>query len=231
MICVDDMNVTGLLERIRYYAMPKGTFECRGTWLRQEGKMRFAPDRPWLPFSAEQRFPGSGIDFRWQAWVRMARLMPTHVVDSFENGRGILTARVFGFVPVARSSGPATDRGEAMRGLAELPWRPFAFREAAFLKWEAAGTDKLRVAFDDGKTQAAVAFDVDDEGRVLGGGAPSRPRMVGKALVETPWSGTFGEYRVFDRVRVPTLAEAIWHLPEGPFIYWRGRITEFQVLR
>jgi hypothetical protein len=44
--------------------------------------MRFAPDRPWLPFRAEQTFTGDGIDFRWEAQVRMAPLVRARVVDS-----------------------------------------------------------------------------------------------------------------------------------------------------
>jgi hypothetical protein len=110
------MEASGLLERIRRCAMPDGTFECQGTWLQQEGEMRFTPNRPWLPFRAKQRFPGTGIDFRWEAQVRIAPSVRAHVIDSFEGGRGMLTARVLGFVPVARSRGPATDKGEAMRG-------------------------------------------------------------------------------------------------------------------
>jgi hypothetical protein len=143
----------------------------------------------------------------------------------------MLTARAFGFIPVARSQGPATDKGAALRGLAELPWRPWVFREGPCLTWETVETNKLRAAFDDGKTQAAVEFVVDSEGQVLGGSASSRPRVVGKSLVDTPWSGSFGEYRSFDRVRVPTTAEVSWHLPEGPFTYWRGRVTAFRILR
>jgi hypothetical protein len=49
--------------------------------------------------------------------------------------------------------------------------------------------------------------------------------------VDTAWSGAFGEYRTFDGLRVPTVAEVTWHLPEGPFTYWRGRVAEFRVLR
>jgi len=30
---------------------------------------------------------------------------------------------------------------------------------------------------------------------------------------------------------VPTAAEVTWHLPEGLFTYWRGRVIEFRVLR
>jgi hypothetical protein len=225
----DTMEVASLLERMRQCAMPDGAFQCKGTWLRQEGEMRLAPDRPWLPFTAEEWFPGAGIEFRWQAKIRIAPFLPACVVDSFEGGRGVLTARVLGF-PIAKSRGHATDKAEAMRGLAELPWRPFAF-EAPCLTWETMATDKLRVRFDDGRTQAEGEFEIDSEGYVLAGTVPSRPRLVGKSLVETPWSGTFGVYRMFDGVRLPTTAEATWHLPEGPFGYWRGRVTDFRVLR
>jgi hypothetical protein len=193
--------------------------------------MRFAPGRPWMPFKAEQWFRGGGIEFRWQAWMRMAPLIRARVIDSFEGGRGRLMALVFGLVPVANSRGPTTDKGEAMRGLAELPWRPFAFRETPQLRWEITRTGKLRATFDDRRTQAAVEFEVDDEGKVRGGGTSSRARMVGKSLVETAWSGAFREYKMFDSVRVPTIAEATWHLPDGPFTYWRARVTDFRVLR
>jgi hypothetical protein len=219
-----------LLERIRHFAMPEGSVECKGTWLRQVGEMRFAPDRPWMPFEAEEWFEGSGIDFRWRARVRMAPIMSARVVDSFEGGRGALTAKLFGIIPVARSSGPEADKGEALRGLSELPWRPFAFREAPGFAWEATAADKLRATFDDGKTRATFEFEVDTEGRVLGGTAASRPRVVGKSVVDTAWSGAFREHGMFDGLRVPTAAEATWHLPEGPFTYWRGRVIDLRVL-
>ncbi|MGO8952136.1 MAG: DUF6544 family protein [Rhodomicrobium sp.] len=223
-------QVRSLLERIRRCAMPEGDVECAGTWVRQEGEMRFAPGGRWMRFEAEEWFEGSGIDFRWQAWIAMPPFFRTRVVDSFQKGRGVLTARLFGIIPVARSQGPATGLGEALRGISELPWRPFAFRESPCLTWEAAGAGKIRAVFNDGKTQAAAELEVDAEGHVLGGGAPSRPRLVGKSIVDTPWSGTFGEYRTFGRVRVPVAAEAVWHLPEGPFPYWRGRVLEFRLL-
>jgi hypothetical protein len=52
------MEASGLLERIRRCAVPDGTFEYQGTWLPQEGEMRFAPNRPWL---LSERRKGSGV--------------------------------------------------------------------------------------------------------------------------------------------------------------------------
>jgi hypothetical protein len=186
--------------------------------------MRLAPGRPWMRFQAEEWFPGSGIDFRWKAQSRLFR-----VVDSFENSRGMLKVSVFGVVPLAKSTGPATDKGEALRGMAELPWRPFAYRQGPHLSWEAVNANTLRVTFDDGKTRAVAWLDIDEQGHVLGGAAPSRPRIVRKTTVETPWSGIYSEYRQFGKVRVPTVAEVSWQLPEGAFPYWRGRVTDFRV--
>jgi len=226
-----EKRALALLERIRHFAVPDGGGEARATWLRQEGEMRLAPDRPWMAFRAEESFAREGIGFRWCAHARMTPLLRARVVDSFQAGRGALTLWVLGVLPIARRTGAAIDLGEALRALAELPWRPFSFREGQGLAWEAEGHDKLRVRFDDGRTQAAIDLDVDGEGRVLGGTAPRRPRLVGKAVADTPWSGAFGEYRAFGEVRVPTVAEATWHLPEGPFTYWRGRVTEFRVAR
>lgn len=210
--------------------MPRGSVTARATWLRQRGEMRFSPDRPWMPFEAEQSFRADRIDFRWVARVRMAPLVRATVVDAFEDGVGSLVARVLGFVPVARARGPETDVGEVLRGLAELPWRPMALGKGRSVTFEEISPDRLRATFDDGKTRATVEFDVDHDGRVVSARAPSRPRRVGKAAVDTPWSGTFHEYGEFDGVRVPTAAEVTWHLPAGPFTYWRARVTEFRLV-
>lgn len=224
------MRVDSLLERVRTYAMPAGVTEANGTWLRQKGEMRFGPEKPWRRFTAEQWFPGSGIDFRWKARVRVAPLISARVVDAFEKGSGLLIARVLGFITVARFEGAEADFGEAIRGLAELPWRPFAFASTS-LQWQESGMGELTATFDDRKTRASVVFRVDPEGRVLGVAASRRPRTVGKTVVESPWSGVFGEYRDFNGLRVPTVAEVGWDLPEGRFLYWRGRVVEFRVRR
>ena len=219
-----------LLERIRHTAMPEGEVQYRATWVRQQGEMRLVPGRPWLPFVAQEWFEGTDIDFRWQAWVTLPPFLRTRVTDSFQRGRGDLRASVFGIVPIVRSRGAAADRGEAQRGIVELPWRPFSFRESRCLTWDATEEGKLRATFNNGKTQTTAEFEVDDEGHVTGGTA-FRPRIVGKSVKETTWSGVFSKYRIFEGLAVPTIAEATWHLSEGPFTYWRGRVVDFRALR
>jgi uncharacterized protein DUF6544 len=223
-------SASALLQRIRNFAMPYGVPRCNQVFLRQVGEMRLGPDKPWLSFTAEQTLSAVFLDFRWQAHSRMFRFMPTTIIDAFEAQRGSLSVYVLGKFPIARFGGSAVDRGEVMRALAELPWRPFGFVEQTKVNWTIPETGRLRACYSADQIHAIVNFDVDPDGRVIGASAPDRPRAVGKTFVETPWSGLFSEWRFFDQVRVPVRAEVNWRLPEGPFCCWRAQIKEFRVI-
>lgn len=217
-----------ILERVRHFAILRSPPPYHSIWLKQTGEMRMSPADPWRPFKAEQTFRAAGIDFRWKARTHVARWLPATIIDSVESNRGILSVGLFGLLSLARFKGPSVDKGEIMRALAEMPWRPTGFSEQPNLSWRAAADEVLRATFDDGRIRAAVNFEIDRDGRVLGVNAPDRPRAVGKETVETPWSGVFAEYQEFDGVRVPTRAEVTWHLPEGLFPCWRAHIDEFR---
>lgn len=193
--------------------------------------MRLAPGGSWRSFRAWERFSGSGVDFRWRARFHVAPLVDGSVVDAFEGGAGFLRVCLFGFIPIVRSRGTASDRGEALRGLAELPWRPWAFREAPPLSWESAEPCRLRGTFDDGRTRVSAEFELDPAGHVLAATVADRPRVVGTSTASCPWSGVFRGYRRLNGIVVPTYAEASWHLVDGIFTYWRARLIEFHLLR
>jgi hypothetical protein len=90
-----------LLQRAHRFALPDGGLECRRFILRQSGEIRLAPDKPWLAFAAEQWFGATDLDFCWTARARIARMLPVTVVDAFERGRGVLSVRLAGIIPVA----------------------------------------------------------------------------------------------------------------------------------
>jgi hypothetical protein len=41
--------------------------------------------------------------------------------------------------------------------------------------------------------------------------------------------GGYGDYGIVGGVRIPTRAEVRWELADGPFTYWRGRITSLEL--
>ena len=72
-------------------------------------------------------------------------------------------------------------------------------------------------------------LEFDSEGDLVGA-TGMRPLPVGKSFERRRWGGDFGEFTDFGGTRVPAFGEARWELPEGRFVYWRGRITALELV-
>jgi hypothetical protein len=190
----------------------------------QVGEMQLKPGR-WLPFRAEQEIVVDRVEFAWRARFRAAPLVSVRVQDWYRSGVGGLDGRLWGVVPVVHASGEQVARGEAMRYLAELALAPQAMVANGALEWRPVDESTVEVATRVARERVAVLLHFDAAGDVVCASTDARPRMVGKQVVDTPWSGVFGGYREFDGVRLPASAAVSWLLPDGPFTYFRARVT------
>lgn len=187
--------------------------------------MQLKPGR-WLPFAAEQEMALDRIEFTWAARFRIAPLIWLRVRDWYREGDGGLDGRLFGRFPIVRAGGVEVARGEAMRYLAELAWAPHAMSSNRALEWREIDAATIEVATLVGDVRVAVMLHFDSQGDITAASADARARMVGKQSVPTPFRGSYGDYRVVNSVRLPTSAEVAWLLPEGPFTYFRARLTD-----
>jgi hypothetical protein len=168
------------------------------------------------------------VEFAWQARFKLAPLLSLRVHDWYGAGDGALEGRLWNRIPVVRARGPEVARGEAMRYLAELAWVPQAMTANRELEWRGLDEQAVEVATRIGDLRVSVVLHFDSAGDIEAASADARPRLVGKDTVETPFRGVFGEYRKLGGVRVPTTAEVSWLLPDGPFTYFRGRVTGWE---
>jgi hypothetical protein len=215
--------IAGHLERV----LPAAADAPSRVRLAQTGEMVRRPgDRP-LAFTAVQEYAVERVEFEWRAAFGPNRLVRLSVVDGYFDGVGWLTARVWGLIPAGRSSGPAVDRGEAMRYLAELPWVPHAIGSNPELSWRALEDGSAEVSTLVSGRAASVRLTLDETG-LIRGATGIRPRLAGKTAIETPFVGRFGDYVELGGIRVPGSAEVSWELPEGPFTYWRGEVISLE---
>lgn len=191
----------------------------------QLAEMRLAPDQPFFPLSATQRFGTQRPDFVWHAQGTMMGFLPVEIVDAYVGGTGLLEARLFGSITVAQARGAAMDRGEAMRFLAELPFNPDAILNAAMLRWAQLDATHVAVSMPAGDGEARIVMAFDAAGDVSGIEAMDRPRLVGDSAIATRWIGRYADYGAIGAYRLPRQGEVLWDLPEGEFVYWRGGMT------
>ena len=115
-------------------------------WLRQCGEMRAMLGDPWRPFTAEQVISIHEPGFAWLARMQAAPLLSARILDCYVDGEGLLEARLFGSLRLARAAGPQASRGELMRYLAELAWAPHAMLHNPHLSWREIDANTVEVS-------------------------------------------------------------------------------------
>jgi hypothetical protein len=213
-----------LVRRYLDHALPQTESVPRQVRITQVGEMRQKPGGRWLRFEAAEEFAVETVGFSWRARFPVAPLLSLRVLDRYAEGEGTLEARLWGLVPVVRSRGPETAEGEALRYLAELPWVPHAMAANRELEWREIGERSIEVSTTLSSTRVCVQLEFDVAGDIVTASA-ERARLDNGKPVRTPWVGAFSDFEVVGGVRIPTQGQVRWELPDGPFLYWRGRVT------
>jgi hypothetical protein len=222
---VRDSDLPSSVRRYLERAVPDGAGAPSLVRLTQEGTMRQSPRGRWLRFRAQEELSVASVAFTWRARFSLGPLLNLQIVDRYSAGEGMLEGRLWGRIPVLRSGGPVTAEGQALRYLAELFWVPHALCTNDELDWHEVDERTVDVSTRVRDTTVTARLGFDEAGDIVSAHAPSRPRLVGKQAIPTPWNGEVGDYAELGGVRVPTRAEVRWELPEGPFTYWRGTVT------
>lgn len=198
----------------------------RTVWLRQTGEMRVAPDAPWRPFRAEQVISILRPGFAWSARMKVMPLLSAQILDCYVDNDGMLEARLCGSLPLARLAGLEISKGELMRYLAELIWAPHAMLHNPALAWRQIDATTVEVSAPSIGGPARVRLILED-GDIARIEADDRPRTAGRRMVATKWRGYCDDYREMGGCRIPTRARVSWLLDDGPFEYWRGKVTAY----
>jgi hypothetical protein len=194
----------------------------------QEGDflVRPTPDG-WRPFRATQHFAVQPAGFVWDARMRMAPGVAIRVRDAFVDGTGSMHASVLGLFTMLSVEGtPAIAAGALHRYLAEAAWFPTALLPSQGVVWTPIDDSTARATLAAAGTTVWLDFHFAPDGLVRSVFTPERARDVDGRAVPTPWQGRFLEYAERSGMRIPVRGEVEWFLPEGPLVYWRGRITE-----
>lgn len=223
------VDIEALPEIVRNFARRAGAEVGAPTLVRltQSATMKLAPDQPWQNLAADHIASNYTSGFVWYASGTMMGFVPIGVVDAFVEGRGVLNARLFNSISVASASGPAADRGEMLRYLAEIPWTPDAILNNPELTWTQINATTVTVSAPTPDGLALVRFVFDDAGDIIHMQADDRPMGFGDAYVPTPWKGEFSHYTQMGPRRIPTHGEVAWILPEGNYTYFRGELMDY----
>ncbi len=208
-----------------------GASGLRAQRLVQAAEFRFGREGAWGPMPAVQHMGLGVAGFVWHARAPGVALPRFTVIDAYVGGRGILRANLLGSIPVANSSGPVIDRSEAMRYLAELPWAPDAILGNPEIRWSEREDGRVEAALDTPSGRVSILYGFDEAGDIVETNGLRPDTGTDGAEIVREWRGSFGAYAEVGGRRIPTRGE-VGYVEDGTYwAYWRGRVTELELLR
>ena len=178
-----------------------------------------------MPFRASGIYCASPLSFEWKARFQMLPGVWILAEDGHRDGEGWGGARLWGIVPMGRRTDPQVLITQVVRNLAELPWLPsFALADGG-LTWADAGRNAFEVRSQAAGRDVMVRFEINHAGDVIRAWSPARPYDVPGGYAEAPWGYAFSDHQELGGMRVPATAVATFEKDDGPWEYFRVRIT------
>jgi len=128
-------DLEGLPAPVRRYfetVLEEGRPRVRSVRMEQRGEFRLGdPGWSWRPMEATQHVTVDPPGFVWSATVSLLPFVPVRVLDAYDQGSGVLRARLLSTVTVADvGPDPETNEAEPVGYLAEAVWFPTALLPA-----------------------------------------------------------------------------------------------------
>jgi hypothetical protein len=214
------------VQRYMTYTGVVGTPWIDTVRLKQVGKFRQGPDRPWMPVTAEELYTTNPPSLIWNARFKVAGLPLLRAKDRYESGHGHMFGKLAGMFTVFDVSGDKLDQATMIRYLNEIMWFPTAFLGES-ISWKDVGSDSAQVTFSDhGKSVSARMF-FDSDGR-LTNFTTMRYREIDGDFSLDPWSTPILGYGERAGLKLPIHGQAVWNLESGDLSYADLEITEVE---
>ena len=189
------------VQRYFRHVLHEGQPHLRGLRLRHGGQFKTDLKKDWVPIRGEQYITADPPGFIWQGTTRQFTAR-----DEYVAGRGSLTVRLLGAVPIVNGHGPHFDQGELLRWLSEAAWLPTALLPSQHLAWTAIDdhSARLTLTLAGQPVDCLVRFNERDEIT-----ACEAPRYISNTEM-LPWQAHLSQYRRHHGMLVPFVGEASW---------------------
>ncbi len=188
-------------------------------------KIKLGPEQAWRNLETRQyNFTSTGSRLAYMN-ARMAGIIPFEGRDRYDNGQGHMLGTLGRLIRVFDDNSREVALGGAVILLAESLLEPsIALQE--YITWKPVDSLTAAATLHQGELSVSGIFRFNDAGEFIRFESDDRPYEVSSGVYKPiPFSIDLGEYHEAGGLMIPGRVYATWHLDNGDFTYWDGRIT------
>ena len=230
---LSEADLDGLPAAVQRYLRVTGSVgqprvhHVRTAW---RGRIRGAPDDPWMEFTAEQH---DFIDEPARFFLMRAKRggLPVHVLHAY-HGPDVASMRVrlLGLFPMVDARGPEMRQAETVTVFNDLSlFAPGALIDPR-IHWEEIDAHRVRGAFTSGAHTVTAELVFDDAGELVDWVSDDRLASVdGKKFERRRWSTPLYPYRAYGPFWLSSGGEGRWHASDGDWSYIQLEMVDHEI--
>ncbi len=189
-----------------------------------DSKIKLGPGKNWTNLQTYQYNFVSAKSRLAYMRAHVAGVIPFEGRDRYSGGQGNMFGALGKIVKLFDNSSREVSLGGAVVLLAESLLEPsIALQE--YITWEPVDKKTAKTTFSDGDIEVSGLFFFNDAGEFIRFESNDRPYEVSPGVYELkPFSIELGEYHESGGIKVAGQVYATWHLEDGDFTYWDGKI-------
>jgi len=211
----DIMHLPIPVQKYFHFADVVGKPKLRNMKVIMKGRMRYK-NKAWFSFNSIQYNTFDNMErlFFMEANVNN---LPTKGYHFFKDGKAKMDIKLLSMIPVVSESSELLKKAETVTVFNDMCIMAPASLISENIKWEEVNDTEVIAHFtNDGITISAKLF-FDDEGALINFYSDDRIDINGKKSYG--FSTPLSRYKDVNGYMKPTYGEAIWHYPEGKFVY------------
>ncbi len=151
--------------------------------------------------------------------------LPVKGYHRYSGGKASMRIKLFGLIPVVQSEGGPLFTAETVTFLNDMCFLAPATLIDKNIVWEEIDSVTVRATFTNHSVKVSAILRFNQDGQLVNFISEDRTDISEnkKYRFSTPLS----KFEKIGEITLPTYGEAIWHYPEGPFVY--GKYTLKQI--
>ena len=215
-----------LLQKYLRYVGVVNTPRLKNVRIEFDGEMR-GKGKDWFPFQSEQF---NSFDKPYRLFFMRANMKGFNVpgYHAYKDGSASMIVKLFSLFAVVHNKGDEMDRAETVTVFNDMCVMAPASLVDSRIGWEEVDEHSIKGIFTcKGITISALLY-FNEDGQLINFISDDRYDLSGPNPLKLRFSTPMSAYTNIRGFNVPSYGEAIWHYPEGEFVYGKFNLKDIQ---
>ncbi len=221
-------HLPGIVQKYLRYTGALGKPKVQNFRVEWQGMMKRSLTSDWMAIRARQY---NFLDDPARIFFIESKLygIPFDGLHLYIGDSATMQIKVASLLEVVDARGDLMTRGETVTLFNDICVLAPAALVDQPIKWESIDSLTVKATYTNGKNTITAVLSFDPDGSLISFRSDDRYLSAdGKDYQRHPWSTPVKGYKELGGRKVPTFAEALWHLPEGDFPYARYTLAEIE---